>query len=167
MRFFRYSPAVTIGFKKFTNLFQIGLFPHKKKSNLPISARKSFVMWKRRTSNVQLMLTAIFLFRWLRYQLNTLIVKAKWRSLWRHMWRHHILTNLNNAKIISQIPSSSNLLFQKHRVFLRGNQRFVHKSKMATKEGFKVANSKFDLQSESYRSILAIMYFCDAFFSKF
>ena len=39
----------------------------------------------------------------------------------------------NNAKIISQIPSSSNLLL-KNRVFkLRGNQRFVYKSKMATK----------------------------------
>ena len=46
---------------------------------------------------------------------------------------YHILTNLNNAKIISQIPSSSNLLL-KNRVFkLRGNQRFVYKSKMATK----------------------------------
>ena len=33
---------------------------------------------------------------------------------------YHILTNLNNAKIISQIPSSSNLL-KKNRVFkLRG-----------------------------------------------
>ena len=30
MRFFRYSPAVTKGLKKVTNLFQIGLFPHKK-----------------------------------------------------------------------------------------------------------------------------------------
>ena len=39
----------------------------------------------------------------------------------------------NNAKIISQIPSSSNLLL-KNRVFkIRGNQRFVYKSKMATK----------------------------------
>ena len=30
MLFFRYSPAVTKGLKKVTNLFQIGLFPHKK-----------------------------------------------------------------------------------------------------------------------------------------
>ena len=30
MRFFRYSPAVTKGLKKVTNLFRIGLFPHKK-----------------------------------------------------------------------------------------------------------------------------------------
>ena len=30
MRFFRYSPAVTKGLKKATNLFQIALFPHKK-----------------------------------------------------------------------------------------------------------------------------------------
>ena len=30
MRFFRYSPAVTIGLKKVTNLFQIGLFHRKK-----------------------------------------------------------------------------------------------------------------------------------------
>ena len=30
MRFFRYSLAVTKGLKKVTNLFQIGLFPHKK-----------------------------------------------------------------------------------------------------------------------------------------
>ena len=71
------------------------------------------------------MLIAIFLFRWLRYRLNRLILKAKWRSLWRHVWRHHILTNLNNAKIISQIPSSSNLLL-KNRVFkLRGSQRLM------------------------------------------
>ena len=28
--FFRYSLAVTKGLKKVTNLFQIGLFPHKK-----------------------------------------------------------------------------------------------------------------------------------------
>ena len=31
MRFFRYSPAVTTGLKRVTNLFQIGLFPHKVK----------------------------------------------------------------------------------------------------------------------------------------
>ena len=30
MSFFRYSPAVTKGLKKVTNMFQIGLFPHKK-----------------------------------------------------------------------------------------------------------------------------------------
>ena len=30
MRLFLYSPAVTKGLKKVTNLFQIGLFPHKK-----------------------------------------------------------------------------------------------------------------------------------------
>ena len=30
MRFFRYSPAVTKGLKKVTNLFRIYLFPHKK-----------------------------------------------------------------------------------------------------------------------------------------
>ena len=30
MRFFRYSSAVTKGLKKVTNLFRIGLFPHKK-----------------------------------------------------------------------------------------------------------------------------------------
>ena len=30
MRFFRYSPAVTKGLKKVTNLFRISLFPHKK-----------------------------------------------------------------------------------------------------------------------------------------
>ena len=30
MRFFRYSPAVTKGLKQVTNLFRIGLFPHKK-----------------------------------------------------------------------------------------------------------------------------------------
>ena len=28
--FFSYSPAVIIGVKKVTNLFQIGIFPHKK-----------------------------------------------------------------------------------------------------------------------------------------
>ena len=28
-----------------------------------------------------------------------------------------------------------------------------------------MANLKFDLQSESYRSILAIMHFCDVFYS--
>ena len=49
MRLFLYSPAVTKGLKKVTNLFQIGLFPHK---NLPISAQNRFVMCKRRTSNV-------------------------------------------------------------------------------------------------------------------
>ena len=29
-----------------------------------------------------------------------------------------------------------------------------------------MANLKFDLPSESYRSILAIMHFCDAFYSQ-
>ena len=37
---------------------------------------------------------------------------------------------------------------------------------MATKRRVCVANLKFDLQSESYRSILAIMYFCDDFYWK-
>ena len=108
------------------------------------------------------MLKAIFLFGWL----NRLILKAKWRSLWRHIWRHHILTNLNNAKIMFQIPSCSNLLL-KNRVFkLRGSQMFVYKSKMSTKVSVQVANLKFDLQSESYRSILVIMHFSDDFYSK-
>ena len=51
-------------------------------------------------------------------------------------------------------------------MYLRGNQRFVYKSKMATKRGVEEANLKFDLQSESYRSILGIMHFYDAFYSK-
>ena len=37
---------------------------------------------------------------------------------------------------------------------------------MATKIRVYVANLKFDLQSESYRGILAIMHFCDALYSK-
>ena len=45
MRFFRYSPAVTKGLKKVTNLLQIGPF-------LPISARNRFVTWRRGSSNV-------------------------------------------------------------------------------------------------------------------
>ena len=64
------------------------------------------------------------------------------------------------------IPSGSNILQYKNRVFLTGNQRFVYKSKMATKRRVWVANLKFDLQSESYCSILAIMHFCDAFYLK-
>ena len=32
--FFRYSPAVIKGLMKVTNLFQIDLFPHKKKSQI-------------------------------------------------------------------------------------------------------------------------------------
>ena len=35
MQFFRYSPTVTKGLKKVTNLFQIGLFPHKKSQICP------------------------------------------------------------------------------------------------------------------------------------
>ena len=64
------------------------------------------------------------------------------------------------------IPSGSNILQYKNRVFLTGNQRFVYKSKMATKRRVWVANLKFDLQSESYCSILAITHFCDAFYLK-
>ena len=37
---------------------------------------------------------------------------------------------------------------------------------MATKRRFRGANLKFDLQSESYRSILAIIHFYDAQWSK-
>ena len=37
---------------------------------------------------------------------------------------------------------------------------------MATKRMVWVANLKFDLKSESYHSIFAIMHFCDAFYSK-
>ena len=33
----RPSPKACKGLKKVINLFQIGLFPHKKKSNLPLS----------------------------------------------------------------------------------------------------------------------------------
>ena len=51
-------------------------------------------------------------------------------------------------------------------MFLRGNQRFLYIGKMATKRRVCLANLKFDLQSESYRSILAIVYFCDAFYLK-
>ena len=40
------------------------------------------------------------------------------------------------------------------------------KSKMATKRRFRGANLKFDLQSESYRSVLAIIHFYDAQWSK-
>ena len=77
--------------------------------------------------------------------------------------RSHILVQ----KRLLLIPSSSNILQYKNRVFLTGNQRFVYKSKMATKRRVWVANLKFDLQSESSdRSILAIMHFCDAFYLK-
>ena len=51
-------------------------------------------------------------------------------------------------------------------MFLRENQRFVYKSKMATKTGVYEGNLEFDLQSESYRSILGIMHFYDGFYSK-
>ena len=37
---------------------------------------------------------------------------------------------------------------------------------MATKRRVRVASLKFFLQSESYRSILGIMHFCDTFYSK-
>ena len=40
------------------------------------------------------------------------------------------------------------------------------KSKMATKRRFLGANLNFDLQSESYRSILAIIHFYDVQWSK-
>ena len=38
--FFRYFPAVTKGLKKATNLFQIGLFPHKKVEFAHFSTKK-------------------------------------------------------------------------------------------------------------------------------
>ena len=61
------------------------------------------------------------------------MLKAKWRSLWRNIWRHLILSNCNNPKIIPLVPTVWNKLQSKNRVFLRGNRRFVYKSKIATK----------------------------------
>ena len=87
-------------------------FPHKK-SNFSISTRNRFVTWRRSTSNVDLMLMSIF-----SLSVENTNSKRKRRSLWRHIWRHRILTNLNNAKIMFQIPSSSNILPNKNRVFL-------------------------------------------------
>ena len=40
MRFFRYSPAVTKGLKKVTNLLQISLFPHKKVKSAYFSTKQ-------------------------------------------------------------------------------------------------------------------------------
>ena len=47
--------------------------------------------------------------------------------------RHLILTNCNNLKIILLAPIILNNLQNKNCVFLRGNGRFVYKSKMAAK----------------------------------
>ena len=97
----------------------------------------------------------ILLLRWLRQQLITLMLKAKWRWLWRHMCRHLILTNGNNPNIISLAPFVWNKRHDENSVFLRENRRFVYESKMAAKRRIWGANLKFDLQSESCR--LAIM----------
>ena len=72
-------------------------------------------------------------------------------------------SNCNNPKIISLAPIFSNNLHEENSVFLRGNRGFVYKSKMAVKRRIRGANSKFEIQSESYRPILAIMHFCDSF----
>jgi len=60
MRFFRYPPVVTKGLKKVTNLFQIGLFPHKKVKFAHFRT-KQFCNVKKKNFQ-RLMLTAIFLF---------------------------------------------------------------------------------------------------------
>ena len=108
----------------------------------------------------------IFLFRWLGYQLNTLILKGKGGHC--DVIYDVIISwlTLTILKEYLEIPGSSNILQNKNRVFLRGNQRFVYKSKIATKKRVCVASLKFYLQSESYRSILAIIHFCDTFYSK-
>ena len=156
MRFFRYSPAVTKGLKKVTNLFQIGLFPHKKVKFAHFSTKQVCNVKKKNFQRL-INVNSNFLIQ----MIEILVEQANFQN-----GGHRDVMYNNNAKMISQIPSSSNLLL-KNRVFkLRGNQRFVYKSKMATKIRVQVANLKFDLQSESYRSILAIMHFCDVFYSK-
>ena len=82
MRFFRYSPAVTKGLKKVTNLFQIGLFPHKKVKFVHSSTKQVCNVKKKHFQclvnvNVNFLIYMIEIL----YQLNTLIPKAKWRSL--------------------------------------------------------------------------------------
>ena len=82
MPFFHYSPAVTKGLKKVTNLFQIGLFPHKKSQICPFQHETDCNVKKKQFQclvnvNVNFLIYMIEIL----YQLNTLIPKAKWRSL--------------------------------------------------------------------------------------
>ena len=107
---FRYSRAVTKGLKKVTNLFQVGLFPHKKVKFAHLST-KQVCNVKKKHFQCLVNVNVNFLIYMIEISVEyTKKVKfAKWRSLWRHIWRHHILTNFKNAKIISEIPSTSNL----------------------------------------------------------
>ena len=79
---FRYSRTITKGLKKVTNLFQIGLFPHKKSQICPFQHETDCNVKKKQFQclvnvNVNFLIYMIEIL----YQLNTLIPKAKWRSL--------------------------------------------------------------------------------------
>ena len=62
-------------------------------------------------------------------------------------------SNCNNPKIISLAPMFSNIynLRDENSVFLRGNRRFVYKSKMAAKEGYEgqIQNSIYKVKATS------------------
>ena len=59
--------------------------------------------------------------------------------------------NCNNPKIISLAPMFSNNLHDENSVFLRGNRRFVYKSKMAAKERYEgqIQNSIYKVKATS------------------
>ena len=106
-------------------------FPHKK-SNFSISTRKRFVTWRRSTSNVYLMLMAIFL-------LSVENTNSKRKGDHCDVIYDVIvswLTLINNAKIIFQIPSSSNILPNKNRVFLEEIKSLFINPRWRPKEWF-------------------------------
>ena len=106
-------------------------FPHKK-SNFSISTRKRFVTWRRSTSNVYLMLMAIFL--WSVENTNSKRKGDHCDVIYDVIvsW----LTLINNAKIIFQIPSSSNILPNKNRVFLEEIKSLFINPRWRPKEWF-------------------------------
>ena len=96
MRFFRYSPAVTKGLKKVTNLLQIGPFQIVKFANF---STKQVCNVKKGHFQCLVNVNGNFLIYMIEMSIEYTNSKKKRRSLCRHIWRHHILTNLNNPSL--------------------------------------------------------------------
>ena len=77
---FRYSRALTKGLKKVTNLFQVGLFPHKKVKFAHFST-KQVCNVKKKHFQCLVNVNVNFLIYMIEISVEYTNSKAKWRSL--------------------------------------------------------------------------------------
>ena len=77
---FRYSRAVAKGLKKVTNLFQIGLFPHKKVKFAHFSTKQACNV-KKKHFQCLVNVNVNFLIYMIEISVEYTNSKAKWRSL--------------------------------------------------------------------------------------